>query len=317
MEALMKRFTSADKTLTCLRQLSSLEPDGNSLLCFLDKARLIAIAGNINDDVLIATLMLSLPQKMAGHLTAARCGRSLTWDLLYDLCKSLDECSGYVQREAIPLVASINASSSTKTDKFFSSFCFRRNHSTDFCFLLKERNKKRNQRNSPNDKQRKSYAIDTDEEIKTQEIYLCFSTGKGAPSATISTKNKELKVLLDSGAEVTLLRASTATQLDITLEKTSVKLRSADGGLLKVAGIAKKVPILVEQETFFHDFIVVYDLGYEGILGSDFFSKNNVSLEFGTGISELKHSSTYTHSHSIETGDSPLLLLDYTESGPM
>lgn len=55
-KALIKRFTPANKTLSCLKQLTLLKPDGIPLLRFLDQARLVATSGGLSDEILVATV---------------------------------------------------------------------------------------------------------------------------------------------------------------------------------------------------------------------------------------------------------------------
>lgn len=98
----------------------------------------------------------------------------------------------------------------------------------------------------------------------------------------------DINVLVDSGAEDTILDADLAPDLDVPLIETNFKLLSGLGGKVKgyrayISLQVRDLPDFEELEVFF-----VKDLAIAGILGKNFFSKFDVCFERSRGIFSVR-----------------------------
>ncbi|KAI4293174.1 hypothetical protein PAPHI01_2448 [Pancytospora philotis] len=317
MQNLVTRFSPPDKIITGIRQLAALRPEGTRYLMFCDNARSIATRCEIPVIVLIAFTIIALPEHVGTYITMARNGGPLTWELVYESCRRVEgNAKSQAPAAAFPshLVASVDKAG-TARNKLLCKYCGRTNHSTDYCFELAERN-----RQKPLDKKKsktsgvaprsshdqiRSYSIEEVEENKTQDVYLCFHSSGAASTAVIAIGNRTLKCLLDSGSDVCLLRTDHASTLGLEIEKIGVRLRAAGGSILTVRGIVRDVPFSIDSEKCATNFIIVDNLGCDGLLGRDFLVKQGTTLTFGKHppVVGSTRNTDIQIQHCIDTGD--------------
>ena len=92
-------------------------------------------------------------------------------------------------------------------------------------------------------------------------------------------------MLVDTGSDVTLVSSEIFNQLGFNkmfLNEVSAKLNQADGDPLDVIGMTT-IPLFIGGQLTAHT-VIVAGLGeLDGILGIDFLSKNNVSIDTANG----------------------------------
>jgi len=81
----IKRFQPANSIVKCITELAEvvMQP-GKSLLAFLDRMKMIALRGQLPENVLLAMALKALPVEMVNRLVIAPEG--LTWEFLRQTC---------------------------------------------------------------------------------------------------------------------------------------------------------------------------------------------------------------------------------------
>ncbi|KAI5173808.1 hypothetical protein PAEPH01_2032 [Pancytospora epiphaga] len=150
MTNLINRFSPSNKTLSALRRLYALRPVGNELLRYLDQARLIATSGNLSEEILVASSLIALPETTTSQIMTSNHEGGISWGRLYEMCRTLedrarrsDKASSIFAVGRYPSQQSpLRNSKEANTERRYCLLCNRFNYSTDYCFKLKERNKK-------------------------------------------------------------------------------------------------------------------------------------------------------------------------------
>ena len=109
------------------------------------------------------------------------------------------------------------------------------------------------------------------------------------PTIQCRIHDSQHNVLLDSGAQVSVLKYTLAQHLDAqnhilhwdrSTDK-SLKCRGADGSPLTTLGKAK-LAFSIGEQRFEHEFLVIENLNQSIILGGPFMSENSVVLDYGS-----------------------------------
>ena len=135
---------------------------------------------------------------------------------------------------------------------------------------------------------------------------MCFSLSSSPLKAWCSIFDKRINFLIDTGCQLNLIDSKVVKNLK--LEKSFVKLISANGSHMKVLGALKNMPLIYDNKKYHISLIVIEDLSVQGILGCEFLSKNNFTVSLNNHKSLIvdcniiKSQEVSEVTHSIDTG---------------
>ena len=92
-------------------------------------------------------------------------------------------------------------------------------------------------------------------------------------------EGRDIYILLDSGAEISIINMRIFKQFKVDAEIMPCKIdvRSVTGKPIKVAGKAR-IKFKLGERTFYHEFLIVFGIDKNMILGVDFLEKERVRL---------------------------------------
>ena len=129
---------------------------------------------------------------------------------------------------------------------------------------------------TPSDKSSSSTCSD-----KSKPKHIQCVGGKSPNCVLISIGGDKVNALLDSGADISILRSDMfhkiKNSLQLNLQNSKEKLRNASGKFLKVIG-ETSVQIQVGTQQITQKFQITKDIRVPVILGTDFLEKNNVGV---------------------------------------
>ena len=113
----------------------------------------------------------------------------------------------------------------------------------------------------------------------------------GSPNSTLLkfSRNKHIRALIDTGAEVSLMKKSIYQTIrgNHRLKNTRTNLQSVSGESLKVTGCAD-IAFVIGGIRLTHNFFIVEDMNRNAILGRDFLTTNGVRLYYDMKKMKIK-----------------------------
>jgi hypothetical protein len=296
-----KRFLAADKTLKAIKALAALRiENGETPKHFLDRARLAAIQGGISDDILMAMILNAIPETSASQIMLARGTESLNWERFYQLCSNL-------QTNQLGVSLVVNAVSREQAHRRWCKFCSVKGHATDDCYSLERYVRERKKKVKG---VRTIGAEEPTEETESQIklIHSSFCIKSKIPLATVRLFGKELKALIDSGAEINMIKRK-HVPLGTRIEKTTLGLVAANGSKIPIHGMIKNVETTIDDRSYKAHYLVSDSITKDCIIGSEFLIQNNITVHYGSSTRDKR-------CHRIVTGNTPPVAIKGYRHGP-
>lgn len=129
--------------------------------------------------------------------------------------------------------------------------------------------------------------VKVDENLeRPKSSFKIFSISQSCWFADVKVNNTSIDMLVDTGADVTLISSKLYFDLGFkksVLKPVSRKLTTADGDPMEILGMII-IPMLFSEQIIVHP-VIVANLGeLDGILGIDFLSQNKVSIDTANGV---------------------------------
>jgi hypothetical protein len=335
LENFRRRFYPANLSLKALTDLSEARIRSNeSLLAFMDRIRMYAKRGGISEDVLVASALKAVPRSLAHRVLIEESGK-VSWARLYETCRLLELLNCEEEKPEFKFnCETVKQSSRMKPGVVKDSnellqqnqcyICRKVGHWARDC-----RNKHLYTKVGKNlwvKKVQEVFGVNNDmndnDVSKNNVVYSCnFLFKNKIPLLKIRIGGDSVEALIDTGAEVNLMRKGLLPQSEII--KTSTKLFTANNNPIKVLGIVKNCIFTLNGHRFSEDIFVSEGLNREFILGYNFLVRNNLNLSF-SDKSGVTVSTTDEHEkvaqlnlgvHKIETYNSnPIAVQRYRVS---
>ncbi|MGL5707930.1 MAG: hypothetical protein ACRDDF_06660, partial [Aeromonas sp.] len=201
LESLVHRFTPADKLAVALNALSDTSYDHqSSLQSYLDSMKLIAMKGNITNEILLAMIYKNVPSVVQAKLSIIRQEQGLTWDQVYYMAKVYDERPKNTNSdlETFYTTTRPNQSSQYKTPRQKKRYC--KFHKTTGHWTSECRSKNRLNELNTKEEDLKEEENENNRSInKSYYNYTTYFQKSTLPTLNIELNGIKLIALLDTG----------------------------------------------------------------------------------------------------------------------
>ncbi|KAF9763393.1 Retrovirus-related Pol polyprotein from transposon [Nosema granulosis] len=322
VEAFKKRFLSRTMIKVNIDRISRTKYQGGSLLYYLDLIAGIARRGGIPEDVLVAFAISGIPQHIA-DMTTLNAKEGLNWNELYSICERLQVSRGFNEgiSDSVGQDTGVNRIMRQNTHRrhVICFLCKKPGHRVDSCYLnpkyknTKPREQRRNVREVESEIQEYRLEEEEPEENKSFRSYRVFDINNiyRGPwlTAKIEDTDRTLKCLVDSGADVNLIRPEKILDI-VKLSKTNITLRTAKNSRMRTLGRCN-LKLKIEGQALEGDFIVTEDIKTGCILGLPLLNKYKAELKFGYKFeckigADKKESKLGSH-RIFTKGDTPVM----------
>ncbi|KAF9754360.1 Transposon Ty3-I Gag-Pol polyprotein, partial [Nosema granulosis] len=331
LERFRERFISNMLLKVNLEKLAGLKYTEGSILNYLDRMAGLAREGNVPEQVLIAFVLNGLPNNVTNSVLINN-KEGLTWEYIYTSLRNIKMMNCEIN-QSTPLscesieISAVRTNTRGKSKKQSKIRCFIRNqqgHVVSQCRFNSFRNSSNKFRQV--NEISKSHAEGDNNGGNYDDLNkFIFNYGvlsKDKDKSTVKTailvdSNKRVNVLLDSGADINLIRPEVLPRKSV-LAREKRRLLAANHSTINVIGLIR-LKLKIEGYVFEDDFVVTRDIGIPCIIGHTLLDKYKICLQFGNGKVDIESKEILKGNsigyHRIDTGDSKPIMTQLYKLG--